>query len=35
MNYTEYDAFVDALISVERIKLESFEQELEQSVRAG
>ena len=35
MNCDEYDAFVAALISAERIKLESFEQELEQGVRAG
>ncbi len=35
MNRDEYDAFVDALLSAERIKLESFEQELEQGVRAG
>ena len=35
MNHDEYDAFVAALIGAERIKLESFEQELEQGVRAG
>ena len=35
MNRDEYDAFVTALIGAERIKLESFEQELEQGVRAG
>ena len=35
MNRDEYDAFVAALIGAERIKLESFEQELEQGVRAG
>ena len=35
MNCDEYDTFVAALIGAERIKLESFEQELEQGVRAG
>ena len=35
MNRYEYDAFVAALIGAERIELESFEQELEQGVRAG
>ena len=35
MNRAEYDAFVAALLGAERIKLESFEQELEQGVRAG
>ena len=35
MSHDEYDAFVAALIGAERIKLESFEQELEQGVRAG
>ncbi len=35
MNRDEYEAFVAALIGAERIKLESFEQELEQGVRAG
>ena len=35
MNHDEYDAFVAALVGAERIKLESFEQELEQGVRAG
>ena len=35
MNRAEYDAFVAALIGAERIKLESFEQKLEQGVRAG
>ena len=35
MNQDEYDAFVAALIGAERIKLESFEQELEQGVKAG
>ena len=35
MNRDEYDAFVDALLDAERIKLESFEQALEQGVRAG
>ncbi len=35
MNRAEYEAFVAALIGAERIKLESFEQELEQGVRAG
>ena len=35
MSRDEYDAFVAALIGAERIKLESFEQELEQGVRAG
>ena len=35
MNRDEYDGFVAALLGAERIKLESFEQELEQGVRAG
>ena len=35
MSRDEYDAFVAALIGAERIKLEAFEQELEQGVRAG
>ncbi len=35
MNREEYDGFVAALLGAERIKLESFEQELEQGVRAG
>ncbi len=35
MNHDEYDAFVAALVGAERIKLESFEQELEEGVRAG
>ena len=35
MNRDEYDAFVNALLDAERIKLESFEQELEEGVRAG
>ena len=35
MNRDEYDAFVAALLGAERIKLESFEQALEQGVRAG
>ena len=35
MNHAEYDAFVAALVGAERIKLESFEQELEEGVRAG
>ncbi len=35
MSRDEYDAFVAVLIGAERIKLESFEQELEQGVRAG
>ncbi len=35
MSRAEYDVFVAALIGAERIKLESFEQELEQGVRAG
>ena len=35
MNRDEYDVFVAALIAAERIKLESFERELEQGVRAG
>ena len=35
MNRNEYDAFVDALLDAERIKLESFEQALEQGVSAG
>ena len=35
MNREEYDAFVAALVGAERIKLKSFEQELEQGVRAG
>ena len=35
MNRDEYDAFVTSLLGAERIKLESFEQELEQGVRAG
>ena len=35
MNRDEYDAFVTALIGAERIKLESFEKELEHGVRAG
>ena len=35
MNRAEYDAFVAALVGAERIKLESFEQELEEGVRAG
>lgn len=35
MNRDEYDAFVDALVGAERIKLESFERELEEGVRAG
>ena len=35
MNRDEYDAFAAALLGAERIKLESFEQELEQGVRAG
>ena len=35
MNRDEYDAFVTSLLDAERIKLESFEQELEQGVRAG
>ena len=35
MNRDEYDGFVAALIGAERIKLESFERELEQGVRAG
>lgn len=35
MNRDEYDTFVAALIGAERIKLESFEQEVEQGVRAG
>ena len=35
MNRDEYDAFVNALIGAERIKLESFERELEEGVRAG
>ncbi len=35
MNRDEYDAFVTSLLGAERIRLESFEQELEQGVRAG
>ena len=35
MSRDEYDAFVAALLSAERIQLESFEQELEHGVRAG
>ena len=35
MNRDEYDSFVDALLSAERIELESFEHALEQGVRAG
>ncbi len=35
MSRDEYDAFVAALVGAERIRLESFEQELEQGVRAG
>lgn len=35
MNRDEYDTFVAALVGAERIKLESFEQELEEGVRAG
>ena len=35
MSRDEYDGFVAALLGAERIKLESFEQELEQGVRAG
>ncbi len=35
MSRDVYDAFVAVLISAERIRLESFEQELEQGVRAG
>ena len=35
MNHDEYDAFVTSLLGAERIRLESFEQELEQGVRAG
>ena len=35
MNRDEYDAFVAGLIGAERIKLESFEKELEHGVRAG
>jgi methylenetetrahydrofolate--tRNA-(uracil-5-)-methyltransferase len=35
MNRDEYDAFVTSLLDAERIRLESFEQELEQGVRAG
>ena len=35
MNRDEYDTFVAALLSAERIQLESFEQELEHGVRAG
>jgi len=31
----QYDAFVDALLSAERIKLHSFEAEIEQGVNAG
>ena len=35
MNRDQYDAFVTSLLGAERIRLESFEQELEQGVRAG
>ena len=35
MSRDEYDDFVAALIGAERIRLESFEQELEHGVRAG
>ena len=35
MNRDEYDAFVTSLLDAERIRLKSFEQELEQGVRAG
>ncbi|MBM3145083.1 MAG: methylenetetrahydrofolate--tRNA-(uracil(54)-C(5))-methyltransferase (FADH(2)-oxidizing) TrmFO [Chloroflexi bacterium] len=35
MTEAEYDAFVDALLSAERIELKSFEQQLESGVRAG
>ena len=35
MNSAEYDAFVAALIGAERIKLESFEQEVRAGSQAG
>jgi methylenetetrahydrofolate--tRNA-(uracil-5-)-methyltransferase len=35
LNHDEYDAFVATLLGAERIKLETFEQELEHGVRAG
>lgn len=35
LNRDEYEAFVDALISAERIQLKEFERDLESGVRAG
>lgn len=35
MNREEYEAFVEALLSAERIELKDFESELEEGVRAG
>ncbi len=35
MNKEEYNAFVDALLSAERVELKSFELELEHGVKAG
>ena len=35
MNRQEYEAFVDALISAQRIELKDFEKELEKGVKAG
>jgi methylenetetrahydrofolate--tRNA-(uracil-5-)-methyltransferase len=35
MNRNEYEAFVDALASAERIELKSFEEQLESGVKAG